>query len=94
VHLTPGSWGRNRFKFPLGLEQNLILLPPLLSKVFNDFASGNDFNSLLQIVHKYPLLEDDYPRSDGLSLLYQQVIAAAKKYLGPYSRVSVRFYTM
>ena len=82
------------FEHPLGIKRKLILLPVLLSMVSDDFAGGNTLNSLLRIVHKYPLLEDDYSESDELSPLYQQVIAAAKKYLGPYSRVSVRFYTM
>ena len=61
--------------------------------VSNDFARGDTFNSLLRIFHKYPLLEDDYSKSDGLSSLREQVITAAEKYLGPYSRVSVRYYT-
>ena len=45
-------------------------------------------NSLLRIVHKYPLLEEDYSELDELSPLYRQVVAAAEKYLGPYFRVS------
>jgi len=97
VYIDSTNWGINESKLPLRLKQNLILLPllpPLLSRVSNDFASGNAFKSLLRIVHKYPLLEEDYSESDELSLLYQQAIAAADKYLGPYSRVSVRFYTM
>ena len=80
---------------PLGVKkQNLILLPQFLSKVSDDFASGKMLKNLLRIVHKYPLLEDDYSKSDELSSLYQQVNIAAEKYLGPYSRVSVGFYMM
>ena len=95
MHLSPASWGRNgSFKLPLGLRQNLILLPPLLFEVCNDFVSANMLTSLLRIVHKYPLSEYHYSQPDGMSSLYEQVIAAAKKYLGPYSRVSVRFYTL
>ena len=75
----PGTWLRT-----------VILLP---LRVSNDFGSGNMFNSLLRIVHKYPLREEDY-KSDELSPLYQQVITAAKKHLEPYSPVSVRFYTI
>ena len=94
MHLVPFNWGRNEFERLLGHKRNLILLPQFLSRVSNDVASRNTLNSLLRIVHKYPLLEDDYSKSDELSSLYKQVITAAEKYLGPYSRVSVQFYTM
>jgi hypothetical protein len=94
VHLVPFNWGRNEFERLLGHKRNLILLPQFLSRVSNEFPSGNSLNSLLRIVHKYPLLEDDYSKSDELSSLYKRVITAAEKYLGPYSRVRVRFYTM
>ena len=91
----PDDWSSiSRFEHPSTHQRSLILLPHLLSKVSTDFASGDAFNNLLRIVHKYPLREDDYSKSDELSPLYQQVVAAAKKYLGPYSQVSVRFYTM
>jgi hypothetical protein len=85
----------NRFNGPPSTadQRSLILLPHLLSKVSSD-ASGSAFISLLRIVHKYPLRAGYYSDSDELPPLYQQVVAAAEKYLGPYSRVSVRFYTM
>ena len=75
----------------LDYEPNLILLPQFLSKVSNDFASRN---TLCRIVHKYPLLERNHYMWDGLSSLRKQVITAAEKYLGPYSQVIVRFYTI
>lgn len=90
MHYLPANLGKSKFKRLSAPERSLILLPQLLSRVSN--ASENTFNNLLRIVHKYPLLEDDYSESDKLPLLYQQVIAAAKQYLGPYSRIRVRFY--
>ena len=95
MDIVPFNWGEN-FEDPL-YKQNLILLPQLLSNVSNDlaaFASGDMLNGLLQVFHKYPFLEHDYSTSDELSSLCKQVITAAEKYLGSYSRVSVRFYTM
>jgi len=92
VDIVPFNWGEN-FEDLLN-KQNLILLPQLLSKVSNDFSNGDMLNGLLKIFHKFPFLEDDYSTSDELSSLCKQVIAAAEKYLGPYSRVSMRFYTM
>ena len=86
--------GRNNFEWLLGHEQELNLLLQLLSRVSNDFESQNAFNSLLRIVNKYPLLEHNYDKSDGLSSLRKQVITAAQKYLGPYTGVSARFYSM
>jgi len=85
--------GASEFEHLLTHQQSLILLPEFLSRVSNDFGSGNTLNSLLRIVHKYPLSEYHHSHPDGVSSLYEQVIAAAKKYLGPYSPVSVRFYT-
>ena len=94
VYHLPVDWSRSELERLSPPERNLILLPHLLSRICKDFPRGKTFNSLLRIVHKYPLSEYYYSKPDGLSLLYQQVIAAAKKYLGPYSRVSVRFYTL
>ena len=74
-----------------GDELNLILLPQFLSRVSNDSASGNE---LLRVVQKYPLLRYDDYKSNGLFSLRKQVSNAAAKYLGAYSRVSMRVYTM
>jgi hypothetical protein len=90
VDIMPPNWGED-FE---DVFDKLKLLPQLLSRVSDDFASGDMFNGLLRIFHKCPLLEDDYSTSDELSSLCKQVITAAEKYLGPYSRVSVQFYTM
>jgi hypothetical protein len=89
--LIGGTYGSES---PLGHEKNLILLLQFLSRVSDDPASGDALNNLLRIVHKYPLLEHNYDQSDGLSSLRKQVITATEKYLGAYSQVSVRFYTM
>ena len=59
----------------------------------NDSATAKA-NNFPRIVHKYPLLEHNYDKSDGLSSLRKQVITAAEKYLGPYSQVSVQFDIM
>jgi hypothetical protein len=85
---------RSNLRRLLGQKKSLTLLPQFLSRVSNDSASANALNSLLRIVHKYPLLEHSYDKSDGLSSLRKQVINAAEKYLVAYSQVSVRFYTM
>jgi len=75
-------------------EANLILLPQFLSMVSNDPSSGNGFNNLLRLVHKYPLLEFNHDKVDGLFSLRKQAFNAAEKYLGVSSQASVQFYTM
>jgi hypothetical protein len=67
----------------LGHKQHLTHLLQFLSRVSHHSASGNAFKNL---VHKHPLLEHNYYKSDGLSSLRKQVITAAEK-LGLYSRV-------
>jgi hypothetical protein len=94
IKYTELGGGRKKFERLLGHKPNLILLPQFLSRVSNDSASGNALNHLLRIVHKYPLLEHNYDKSDGLSSLRKQVMTAAEKHLGAYSQVSERFYTM
>jgi len=72
-------------------EANLILLPQFLSMVSNDSLSGNELNNLLRLVHKYPLLEFNHDKLDGLFSLRKQAINAAEKYLGVSSQASVEF---
>jgi hypothetical protein len=88
------SGGRNNSESPSGHARKLILLLQFLSRLSDDPASGNALDSLLRIVHKYPLLEHNYDQSDGLSSLRKQVITVAEQYFGAYSQVSVRFYTI
>ena len=72
-----------------GDELNLILLPQFLSRISNDSASGNALHKLLRLVQKYPLLEYDDYKVDGLFSLQKHVSNVAAN----FPRVSVRLYT-